>query len=104
TQKGCKVLATHGVGVVEAIRNCRRKQGQKGKEMVSHVMVLRLLNNLQLIMGSKGVEIGPAICNAGLYYASIDANLPAIKLYLDISLRNGYPSGAHVGRAVANIL
>ena len=53
-------------------------------------MVLRLLNNLQLNMESKGVDFGPRLSNAGLYYAGKLQRLPAVRKYLQILCANSY--------------
>jgi hypothetical protein len=104
TREGCQFLAENGKSVVEGIRLCRKLQGKQGSLVeVSRSMVLRLLNNLQRNMESKGIEIGTDLCNAGIYYASKDTVLPAVKLYLEISSRNSYPTNNHTGRGVRNL-
>lgn len=96
TIEGCQFLARNGFAILESIRSCRKEQGDRRgnltlpTEKITGNMVLRLLNNLQLNMESKGVEIGPRLCNAGLYYAGKTFNLPAIRKYLQILWANSY--------------
>jgi hypothetical protein len=102
TQEGCEFLARNGSSVAKGIQKCRKLQETRsgGGLEVSLYMVLRLLNNLHRSMESKGVEFGRSLCNLGLYYASKDFVLPAVKMYLDIAQQNAYPTDRFTGMAV----
>lgn len=96
TIEGCQFLARNSNAILESIRSCRKAQGvfettsNSLPEKVTARMVLRMLNNLQLNMESKGVDFGPRLSNAGLYYAGKLLNLPALRKYLQILCANSY--------------
>jgi len=96
TVEGCQFLARNSIAILESIRKCRKAQkgvrpsSKSFAEMVKAKMVLRLLNNLQLNMESKGVDFGPRLSNAGLYYAGKLQRLPAVRKYLQILCANSY--------------
>jgi len=96
TIEGCQFLARNSIAILESIRNCRKAQSvlettsNSLPEKVTARMVLRMLNNLQLNMESKGVDFGPRLSNAGLYYAGKVLNLPALWKYLQILCANSY--------------
>jgi hypothetical protein len=95
TVEGCQFLARNSIAILESIRKCRKAQkdvrpSSRSSEMFNAKMVLRLLNNLQLNMESKGVDFGPRLSNAGLYYAGKLQRLPALRKYLQILCANSY--------------
>ncbi|PMD40883.1 hypothetical protein L207DRAFT_512316 [Hyaloscypha variabilis F] len=92
TTEGCLFLARNCSAVLESIRICRKSNKDRGMGKVRFTgnMVLRLLNNLQLNMESKGIEFGPGFSNAGIYYAAKTSNLPAVRKYLQILRANSY--------------
>jgi hypothetical protein len=94
TVEGCQFLARNSTAILESIRLCRRENGNRELglrcETVTGNMVLRLLNNLQLNMESKGVEFGPRLSNAGLYYAGKTSHLVATRKYLQLLRAHSY--------------
>lgn len=94
TVEGCQFLARNSTAILESIRLCRKENGNRelglSCEIVTGNMVLRLLNNLQLNMESKGVEFGPRLSNAGLYYAGKTAHIVATRKYLQLLRAHSY--------------
>ncbi|KAE9367976.1 hypothetical protein N431DRAFT_429246 [Stipitochalara longipes BDJ] len=92
TTEGCQFLARNSSAVLESIRLCRKANPNREVNVKKFTgnMVLRLLNNLQLNMESKGVEFGSRFSNAGIYYAGKTSNLPAVRKYLQILRANSY--------------
>ena len=92
TTEGCQFLARNSSAVLESVRLCRKANSSRiiGADRLTGNMVLRMLNNLQLNMESKGVEFGPRFSNAGIYYAAKTSNLPAVRKYLQFMHANSY--------------
>lgn len=104
TREGCLFLAEHGQFVLNSIRRCRKSQADKlYHEEVTPEMTLSLLNNLRLNMNSKGVGMGAALCNAGLYYAVKALNLPAVRLYLQYMRQAQYTPSWRARGALASL-
>jgi len=87
TNEGCRFLLEHEKEVVEAIRHTR-----KNSIPPNVLTVLRFLNNMQRNFESKGLQVGPSLCSAGLYYATKAGSLPAVKKYLQIFRTCKYPT------------
>jgi hypothetical protein len=66
--------------------------------------ILRLLNNININMKSKGLEIGPVLCNAGLYYSSVTDTSESLAMYLQIMVANGYELTAYTPWALNQVL
>lgn len=109
TVEGCQFLARNSIALLESIRNCRKAQSVLKRtsnsfpEKVTARMVLRMLNNLQLSMESKGVDFGPRLSNAGLYYAGKLLNLPALRKYLQILCTNSYATEWRTAAALGDV-
>jgi hypothetical protein len=86
-REGCQLLVRNGSAIMESVRKFRKRQFV---DRPFPLTILLMLNNLQLNLESKGVPIGPPLCNAALYYAARVYNLPAIQKYLRILLENSY--------------
>lgn len=108
TTQGCEFLATHGYEVLSGIRQCRKAQalpaGTRQLVKVTSEMVLILLNNFRINAESKGVGMGAPLCNAGLYYAAQEANLPAIRSYLQTARQYKYAPDWRARRALRYLL
>lgn len=91
TREGCQFLGRNGSAIMESVSSCRRGQSMNPRvETVTSNMALRMFNNLQLNMESKGVELGTRLCNGALHYAGRSYNLPAVRKYLQILRSNSY--------------
>jgi hypothetical protein len=106
TADGCRFLAANGDSVVEGVRSCRKAQEYTERLEVPEPSatvqaVIQLLNNLFLSMKSKGIQIGPDLCNAGLYYSAKGFQLQSTKMYLEAMVDNGYPTNLHAKRALS---
>jgi hypothetical protein len=55
-------------------------------------------------MKSKGLEIGPALCNAGLYYSSVTDTSESLAMYLQIMVANGYELTEYTPWALNQVL
>lgn len=100
TVEGCRFLVTNGASVVEGIKSCRKAQGRPQKLEESDPRptiqdIIKLLNNLRLNMEAKGLEIGPDICNAGLYYSAKGFQLQSTKTYLETMVERLYATNWH---------
>jgi hypothetical protein len=103
TRQGCESLAENGEAVVLGIIECRKRQSKADESPPLAEQVLMFLNNLTLNMRSRGVQVGPHLCNAGLYYASIAGAIPAVKMYPKISQDASYPTNSQTEKAVAHL-
>jgi hypothetical protein len=103
TADGCRFLAANGDSVVEGVRSCLKAQEytEVPEPSATVLAVIQLLNNLFLSMKSKGIQIGPDLCNAGLYYSAKGFQLQSTKLYLETMVDNGYPTNLHAKRALS---
>lgn len=91
TREGCQFLGRNGSTIIKSISSSRRVQPMSPPvEKVPSNMVLRMFNNLQLNMESKGVQLGTYLCNGALHYAGRSYNLPAVRKYLQILRSNSY--------------
>ncbi|KAH6688837.1 hypothetical protein BKA61DRAFT_304718 [Leptodontidium sp. MPI-SDFR-AT-0119] len=87
TRDGCEFLSRSGTHILDAIRNNRKRQNS---EKVTPSMVLEMLNNLHINLESKGLQMGPQLCNGALYYASKICNIAAVKMYLQLARKHNY--------------
>jgi hypothetical protein len=104
TKVGCKFLARNGGSVVEGIFSCRqraRSQGAEKRDARSHADdILKVLNNLRLNMESKGIEIGPDLCNIGLYFAASILQIQSMETYLRLMVANNYQANRYTRPAM----
>ncbi len=100
TTKGCEFLAANGQAVANGIYNCEQHREERN---VTPAVVSCVLNDLVLNMLSKRVEIGPDLCNAGLYFASKSSCLLSIRNFLRIKKQYSYESRIE-SRSVVNRL
>jgi hypothetical protein len=104
TGEGCQFLARNISAIMKSVKKCGKQTSLSLRaEKVTPFMVLIMLNNLQLNMESKGVQTGPHICNAGLEYAAMNYNLPAVRKYLQISQENSYPTDSRTLSALKDV-
>lgn len=95
TVEGCRFLASNGAVILDGIRQCRIKIIGQEPFMTTGV-VLEYITNLTTNMESKGVEVGPIICDLGLYYASKVSMFSVIKRYIDMAISRQYhPAERH---------
>jgi hypothetical protein len=107
TAKGCKFLLEKESLVVMALQfyNTPRPYGTKaGSARAVKSRILRQLNNIHINMKSKGLEIGPALCNAGLYYSSVTDTSESLAMYLQIMVANGYELTEYTPWALNQVL
>ncbi|KAK0118616.1 hypothetical protein ONS96_011705 [Cadophora gregata f. sp. sojae] len=105
TTAGCRFLAANGVFILAAIREARKAQNwTQSAERVPTVAVLDLFNNLQINLESKGLLLGPELCNAALYYASKSYNIAAVKKYLELLRTNNYAPDWRARKALLSII
>jgi hypothetical protein len=80
TREGCQFLGRNGSTIIKSVSSSRRVQPMSPPvEKVPSNTVLRMFNNLQLNMESKGVQLGTHLCNGALHYAGRSYNLPAVR-------------------------
>ncbi|KAH7348827.1 hypothetical protein BKA65DRAFT_501520 [Rhexocercosporidium sp. MPI-PUGE-AT-0058] len=87
TRDGCEFLSRSSTYILDAIRNNRKRQNL---EKVTSSMVLEMLNNIHINLESKGLQIGPQLCNGTLYYASKSHSIAALKMYLQLARKHKY--------------
>ncbi|RDL37414.1 uncharacterized protein BP5553_04847 [Venustampulla echinocandica] len=107
TSQGCQFIAKFGDDIVKLLRRCRfisHSAGAIDGQQITTSMILKLLNSLVLNIDSKGLKPGAGLCHAGLYYASRSGNLSAVRMYLEMSRKNGYSIDWKVVRAFKALL
>ncbi|KAG4429943.1 hypothetical protein IFR05_014583 [Cadophora sp. M221] len=100
TRNGCEFLSRSGTHILDAIRNYRKRQNW---EKVTASMVLEMLNNLHINLESKGLQMGPQLCNGALYYASKICNVAAVKMYLQLARKHNYAPDWRTRKALKSI-
>lgn len=106
TTEGCKFLAAKGADVDQGIWHCRKQlRGADRNDTIraTSANVLKLLNNLRLNMESKGVALGPDLCNTALYYATKAFCFPSVQTYLRILDENSYGPTKEGVKAIAQM-
>jgi hypothetical protein len=113
TVDGCRFLAANGASIVRGIELCREaaKSGSKsekwpglGSELgCTPLTIAHLLNDLCLSMKSKGIEIGPHLCNAALLYSVSHFQFQLTKRYLQVMAENRYAFNSDGRQAVAKL-
>ncbi|RFU31095.1 hypothetical protein B7463_g5266, partial [Scytalidium lignicola] len=83
TEEGCKFLLSN-------MKDLKYILEKSTKDVPQYSNVLIMLNNLVASIHSKGLQIGPILCNMGLYYASRANSHSAVQKYLDIAIQNSY--------------
>ncbi|PVH78970.1 hypothetical protein DL98DRAFT_232280 [Cadophora sp. DSE1049] len=105
TKDGCRFLIKNGTYILDAIRANRKKQDRaQFSERIPSSTVLDLFNNLYINLESKGLPLGPELCNGALYYASKSCNIAAIKMYLQLSRRHKYAPDWRARKALRSII
>jgi hypothetical protein len=104
TKAGCKFLARNGGSVAEGIMSCRQTARSRVAEQWDprpHADdILKVLNNLRLNMESKGIEIGPDLCDIGLYFAASILQIQSMKTYLRLMVANNYQANRYTWLAM----
>lgn len=91
TTEGCRFLAANGAALTSGLLTISATESYFDEADTSNQKrSLLLLNNLYLNMESKGVEIGPQLCSAGLYFSMRSGELPSMMMYRHIMVKNGY--------------
>jgi len=85
TSEGCKILSEYGAVIILGIRNCMRPS-------FNFEEALRYVSGLCLNLLSKSIHIGPALCDAGIYFAARVGIFPALSRYINIAYVEDYPT------------
>lgn len=96
TKKGCEYIIEHAKDFRYILKRSTNRSSQNTE-------VLFMINNLVANIHSKGLEIGPTLCNLGLYYASLANSHLAVRKYLNIAIRNSYQSKYHARMAALRL-
>ncbi|KAG4420839.1 hypothetical protein IFR04_006021 [Cadophora malorum] len=105
TTDGGRFLVKNGAYILDAIRVNRKMQNQtQYSESIPSSAVMELLNNLHINLESKGLPLGPDLCNGALYYASKTCNIAAVKKYLQLARRYQYAPDWRARKALRSLL
>jgi len=104
TDAGRNYLRQRGGAIVGCLKRISRfRLDSHSSTYISFNEALRFLNHLSFNMMSNDVDIGERLCNAGIFYSTECASLPALKKYIQIAVDNKYEADVRTRAALQSL-